>query len=203
MTGLDYENDVILQICCYITDSKMKFLEEEGIDIVIHYDKPVLDKMGEWCQSTHTAVHAHPNCFYSIYLSIISLLKALTEFLHTPHQTGLITRVLSSTTTVESATTQLLSYIRSHVPTPRYALLAGNSVHADRAFLARQFPSVIEHLNYRILDVSTVKEAVRMWCSDKVLRGVPRKTETHEARMDILESIKEMEYYKRVLFNER
>lgn len=56
MTGLDYQNDVILQICCYITDSEMKPLEPEGIDIVIRYDKPVLDAMGEWCQRTHAAV---------------------------------------------------------------------------------------------------------------------------------------------------
>lgn len=60
---------------------------------------------------------------------------------------------------------------------------------------------MIEYLNYRILDVSTVKEAVRMWCSKEVLKNVPRKKETHEARMDILESIEEMKYYKRVLFD--
>lgn len=61
MTGLDYQNDVILQICCYITDSEMKPLEPEGIDIVIHYDKPVLDAMGEWCQRTHAAVQPPTN----------------------------------------------------------------------------------------------------------------------------------------------
>lgn len=120
---------------------------------------------------------------------------------NSPHQTGLTARVLSSTTTIESATTQLLNYIRRYAPTPRVSLLAGNSIHADRAFLTRQFPSIIEHLNYRILDVSTVKEAVRMWCSDEILQGVPRKTGTHEARMDILESIEEMKYYKGVLFD--
>lgn len=108
---------------------------------------------------------------------------------------------MESSTTIESATTQLLSYIRSHILVPQQALLAGNSIHADRAFLSRQFPSVIEYLNYRILDVSTVKEAVRMWCSKEVLLNVPRKKEMHEARMDILESIEEMKYYKRVLFD--
>lgn len=108
---------------------------------------------------------------------------------------------MESSTTIESATAQLLSYIRSHIPTPQQALLAGNSIHADRTFLSRQFPSVIEYLNYRILDVSTVKEAVRMWCSGEVLMNVPRKKEMHEARMDILESIEEMKYYKRVLFD--
>lgn len=31
--------------------------------------------------------------------------------------------------------------------------------------------------------------------------NVPHKKEMHEARMDILESIEEMKYYKRVLFD--
>lgn len=40
-----------------------------------------------------------------------------------------------------------------------------------------------------------------MWCSKEVLENVPRKKGMHEARMDILESIEEMKYYKRVLFD--
>ncbi|KAH8149590.1 uncharacterized protein LAJ45_06220 [Morchella importuna] len=170
MTGLDYENDVILQICCYITDFELNILDNGGFETVIHYEKPVLDKMGEWCQRTHAS-------------------------------TGLTNRVLNSTTTIEAATSQLLAYIQKYVPTPKVAVLAGNSIHADRAFLNRQFPSIIDHLHYRLLDVSTVKEAVRMWCSDETLRNVPPKKETHEARMDILESIGEMKHYKKVLFD--
>lgn len=58
MTGLDYENDVILQICCYITDFELNILDNGGFETVIHYEKPVLDKMGEWCQRTHASVIA-------------------------------------------------------------------------------------------------------------------------------------------------
>ena len=74
-------------------------------------------------------------------------------------------------------------------------------MHCDRVFLARYYPSVVEHLHYRIIDVSTVKEAVRMWCSDEVYAKAPVKKLRHEARMDILESIEELRYYKGVVFD--
>lgn len=38
---------------------------------------------------------------------------------------------------------------------------AGNSVHVDRLFLLRYMPRLMEHLSYRIVDVSSVKELAR------------------------------------------
>ncbi|PKX92204.1 oligoribonuclease [Aspergillus novofumigatus IBT 16806] len=82
-----------------------------------------------------------------------------------------------------------------YVPRPRTALLAGNSVHADKMFLAKEpYKAVLEWLHYRILDVSAFKEAAR--------REVPPKKEVHLAREDILESIEEMRFYKERLFRE-
>jgi len=75
-------------------------------------------------------------------------------------------------------------------------------VHHDRVFLARYYPSV-DHLHYRIIDVSTVKEAVRIWCSDEVYAGAPAKELLHEARMDILEGIEGLVCYKGVVFDEK
>jgi oligoribonuclease len=66
--------------------------------------------------------------------------------------------------TPEEAATGLLAYIQKHVPEKRVALLAGNSVHADRAFLRKEpYKKVLDHLHYRILDVSSIKEAARRW----------------------------------------
>lgn len=39
--------------------------------------------------------------------------------------------------------------------------MAGNSVHVDRLFLLRCMPRVMEHLSYRIVDVSSIKELSR------------------------------------------
>lgn len=41
------------------------------------------------------------------------------------------------------------------------APLAGNSIHADRMFLAKYMPRFIDQLHYRIVDVSTIKELTR------------------------------------------
>ena len=44
--------------------------------------------------------------------------------------------------------------------------LAGARVHWVRGFLARQMPEILEHLHYRNIDVSTVRELVRRWYPD-------------------------------------
>lgn len=95
----------------------------------------------------------------------------------------------------------LLAFIKQHVPYERYGILAGNSVHADRTFLAKEYPEVIDYLHYRIMDVSSLKECVKMWCSRETLRSVPEKKMTHRAKDDILESIDELKTYKRLFFD--
>lgn len=142
-----------------------------------------------------------PKGFEAVIHREKSVLDAMDEWCTNTHgKTGLTQRVLESENTVSEVESKLLEYIKKHVPEPRKALLAGNSVHADKNFLMKEMPRIIEWLHYRILDVSTVKEGARRWCSDKVLRNIPKKLETHEARQDILESIEEMKYWKQTLF---
>ncbi|KAL4897144.1 ribonuclease H-like domain-containing protein [Aspergillus ambiguus] len=116
-------------------------------------------------------------------------------------RSGLTAAVQASTTTAETAAADLLQYIQRYVPEPRRGVLAGNSVHADKAFLTRgPYVTVMDWLHYRILDVSAIKEAARRWASDEFLARVPAKKEVHLARDDILESIAEMRYYREELF---
>lgn len=117
---------------------------------------------------------------------------------------GLTAAVLASTTTPEEATESLLAYIERYVPTRRTALLAGNSVHADKAFLRKEpYKKAHDYLSYRIFDVSTIKEAARRWCEKEVVRGRPQKKLLHKAKDDILESIEEARYYKEAIFNNK
>ncbi|KAE8373158.1 ribonuclease H-like domain-containing protein [Aspergillus bertholletiae] len=170
MTGLDSEKDQIIQICCFITDANLQLLDPHGFETIVHAPKITMDNMSQWCIDTHG-------------------------------RTGLTAAVLSSTITPESAASELLAYIQRYVPQPRTALLAGNSVHADKAFLSRgHYAKVLEWLHYRILDVSTFKEAARRWGTDELLAAVPIKKEVHLAKDDILESIEEMRFYKEKLF---
>ena len=133
--------------------------------------------------------------------SVLSEMSAWCQDTHS--RTGLISRVLSSTLTPPEAASKLLAYVKAHVPEPRKALLAGNTVHADRMFLEKMAPELVDWLHYRIMDVSTVKECLRRWGNEEVRRGVPKKKELHEARQDVLESIEEMRYYKKMLFDRR
>jgi oligoribonuclease len=114
---------------------------------------------------------------------------------------GLTAAVLASSTSPEKAAHDLLSYIKQHIPQPRKALLAGNSVHADQAFLQKPpYDQVLTHLHYRILDVSAIKEAARRWAPVEVLEKAPRKKGLHEAKEDILESIAEAKFYQDAFF---
>ncbi|GAA4934264.1 oligoribonuclease [Streptomonospora halophila] len=53
MTGLDLENDALIEVACLITDSELNQLDE-GIDVVIKPPKAALDQMGEFVTQMHT-----------------------------------------------------------------------------------------------------------------------------------------------------
>ena len=59
----------------------------------------------------------------------------------------------------------------------------------------------MEHLHYRIVDVSTVKELVKRWYPGDFSRQ-PKKKLAHRALDDILESIDELKYYRQEVFKE-
>ena len=173
MTGLDSVGDKIISISCFITDAQLELLDDYGWDIIIHHDKATLDRMDEWCIQTHG-------------------------------NSGLTAASIASTTTPQQASDGLLEYIKKFVTRPRMGLLAGNSVHCDKEFLRkRPYSQVLDYLNYRILDVSSIKEAARRWTSPETLKQVPAKKGLHQARDDILESIEEARFYRNRFFVEK
>ena len=52
MTGLDTENDKIIEIAVIVTDKNLNVIKESK-SIAIKQDKVVLDKMDEWNKKTH------------------------------------------------------------------------------------------------------------------------------------------------------
>ena len=90
-------------------------------------------------------------------------------------------------------------YILRYVPTPKSAPLAGNTIGTDRTFLAKYMPRVDSHLHYRSVDVSSIKELSRHWFP-RVYFNAPTKDGGHRALADILESIRELDYYRRAVF---
>ncbi len=112
---------------------------------------------------------------------------------------GLTEAVRASRLTAAEAEEQVLDFVRRWVPQPRTAPLAGNSVHADRAFLRRHMPALEAYVHYRNVDVSTVKELARRWYPE-ALENAPRKNGGHRALADIRESIEEMRYWREAVF---
>ena len=56
-----------------------------------------------------------------------------------------------------------------------------------------------EHLHYRMIDVSSIKELCRRWYP-RIYFGQPPKGMTHRALADITESIRELAYYRGTAF---
>ncbi len=64
---------------------------------------------------------------------------------------------------VSEAEANVIEYVRRFTPKGVRPLLAGNSVGSDKKFLDRYMPGLMEHLHYRVIDVSTIKELSRRW----------------------------------------
>ncbi len=112
---------------------------------------------------------------------------------------GLLAAIETSTTSLEEAGAATLAFIESHVEEARSVPLCGNSIGTDRRFLAAYLPEIEEHLHYRSVDVSTIKELARRWYPG-VLSRAPRKAGGHRALDDVRESVAEMRYYRQAMF---
>nr|WP_309225422.1 oligoribonuclease [Quadrisphaera sp. INWT6] len=126
-------------------------------------------------------------------------LAQMRDVVRTMHTTSGLLDELQHGTTMSEATEAVLEYVRRHVPDPRKAPLAGNSVGTDRGFIARDMPELDEHLHYRIIDVSSIKELARRWYPRAYFQA-PAKAGGHRALADIRESITELRYYREAVF---
>lgn len=126
------------------------------------------------------------------------LLDAMDDWNREHHgASGLVDRVMASPYSMADAEMRSLAFIKEWSPR-RGSPLCGNSVCQDRRFLARYMPSLEQHLHYRNLDVSTLKELVRRWWPDGV--KPPEKKHAHVALDDIRESVEELRFYREKYF---
>lgn len=127
----------------------------------------------------------------------LAAMEQIVRDMHT--RSGLLQAIEASTVTLEEAGAQTLAFLKEHVPAPRTVPLAGNSIGTDRRFLAAYLPAIEDHLHYRSVDVSTIKELARRWFPDAVA-GAPEKRGGHRALDDIRESVEELRYYRTAVF---
>jgi len=128
-----------------------------------------------------------------------SALEQMNEVVRTMHTTSGLLDEIPQGVTLADAEYQVNEYILRFVPDAQTAPLAGNTIGTDRAFLAKYMPRVDAHLHYRSVDVSSIKELARRWFP-RIYFNSPQKAGGHRALADILESIRELDYYRRALF---
>jgi oligoribonuclease len=128
-----------------------------------------------------------------------SAFEHMGDFVRDMHTTSGLLDEIPNGVTLAEAEYEVLEYILRFVPDGGTAPLAGNTIGTDRAFIAKYMPRIDAHLHYRNVDVSSIKERSRRWFP-RVYYQAPAKNGGHRALADILESIRELDYYRRVAF---
>lgn len=160
MTGLDAQEDLIVEVAAIIT--KWDFVEQEVYESGIGQERIELERLF----GRNPFAKSRPaETKQLIELSLRSPAEAEVE-------------------------NKLVALLNKHVPANEVALLAGNSIHADRGFIRHYWPQLEARLHYRMLDVSAWKVVMQ------AKFGLDfQKQETHRALLDIRESIAELQYY--------
>lgn len=166
MTGLDANNDVIVEIACIVTDKDLNIIAE-GPSLVLNTTEEKLSAMNDWVKNAHT-------------------------------KSGLIDLIRTSNVTIQEAETKAIEFFEQFCFIG-ISPLCGNSIWNDRIFLKRYMPALDNFFNYRIIDVSSVKEIVRRWYQDNPNINFYKK-ESHRALNDIRESINELNHYRKFFF---
>lgn len=166
MTGLDPDEDRILEVGAIVTDWDFKEIAtyESAVKVGSRLIKKRMLKgpsAGFWksIAETRDALIAQNN-----------------------------TLLARSTRTVES---ELLAVIDEHFEKDAPIILAGNSIHMDRRFIENEWPRLNKRLHYRMLDVSAWKVVFEGRYGKKFA-----KREAHRALDDIRGSIEELRYYQ-------
>jgi oligoribonuclease len=134
---------------------------------------------------------------YTIYhpKSVLDQMDQWNQVHH--QQSGLVEKVLASQTTLTQAEQGILEFLKNYC-FPQTSPLCGNTIYQDRRFLISYMPSLERFFHYRLIDVSTIKELVKRWYGASF--QPPPKKQTHQALLDIQESIEELKFYRNMVF---
>ena len=125
------------------------------------------------------------------------VLAGMNDFVRNMHtQSGLLERVRASQISVGQAERAICDLVAQYAK-PREAVMAGNSIHADRRFISKYMPTLDGFLHYRQVDVSSIKVLANAW-HPEIAKFEKKKA--HTALSDIRESLAELAYYRANLF---
>lgn len=180
-TGLDTKNDVILEVGAIVTDDQ--FEEVARFHVVTHGARV---KTYSQLNQAVRDMHFHNG----LWMESLRSETPLGGGHAVPHLDALLEEFVK-THAVKTAED-------GKVYKP---VLAGSSVHFDRAVLDTWCPHTVSHLHYRILDVSSLNELVlRTW--PDVWKNRPQGSSDksqHRAIPDIELSLAVARYYRKAL----
>ncbi len=137
--------------------------------------------------------------FHIVIKPDASAMENMGEFVTEMHRSSGLLDEIPHGVSLADAEFQALEYIQRFAPVEGKAPLAGNTIGTDRMFLAKYMPRVDRWLHYRNVDVSSIKELSRRWYPRAYIHA-PAKNGGHRALADILESIRELAYYREAVF---
>ncbi|GAA3945838.1 oligoribonuclease [Microbacterium soli] len=177
------DNDRLVWIDCEMTGLDLSIDELVEIAVVItDFELRPLDPGFQIVIKPSDAAFAHMN-----------------EFVTNMHRTSGLIEEIPDGVPLAVAEERTLEYIKRFVPLEGKAPLAGNTIGTDRMFLAKYMQRIDSYLHYRNVDVSSIKELSRRWYP-RVFFQAPEKNGGHRALADILESIRELQYYRDAVF---
>lgn len=127
--------------------------------------------------------------------SVLGNMVPFVKDMHTKN--GLLERVRKSDVALRDAEKDAMSFVLSHCHVGE-GILAGNSIHTDRAFIHRHMPGLDRSLHYRMIDVSSLKILIRAWYPRAQQRA--KAEADHTVLSDIRASISELQFYREHFF---
>ena len=165
MTGLDVRQDVIIEVAAIVTDM-------QNFEPLDSYESRVAQPY----QVVYDRLHA--NTWYNDF----------------PENRDTFLQNLDSGLPPEQVEQDLLALITKHFAPDEPVILAGNSIHNDRNFIAAAWPKLNGALHYRMCDVSSFKIIMQ-----GKYEQFYEKQQSHRALGDIQESIDELKSYLQYL----
>jgi oligoribonuclease len=126
---------------------------------------------------------------------VLARMEPIVREMHS--KSGLTERIRASPYSLRETERDLFDLAAKHCG-PGEGILAGNTIHHDRRFLARYMPLVERYLSYRQVDVSSLKLLTRAWYPDSPSFQKPESN--HRALADIRGSIAELRHYRETYF---
>lgn len=136
-TGLNAQNNHLLEIACIVTDSQLNVLDAKGYHAVVWYSEDAVEKM---------RAEAHP----------------VVQDMH--NKTGLWGK-LSGGKYLNQIDAELFKYLRQFGRKGMMPV-GGNTVRLDMNFMDEYLPKTAGHLGYQMRDVTTVAKLAQAWYPD-------------------------------------